>query len=60
MICHAPDSPPGPFVAIFVAMDGPPGPSMAATDGSLCRKWSPQFFQSCTSGISIARAIEAS
>ena len=41
--------PPGPFVAIFVAMDGPPGPSMAAIDGLPCCKWSPQDFSlSCT------------
>ena len=36
--------PPGPFVAIFVAMDGPPGPSMATIDGPPCCKWSPQVF----------------
>ena len=37
-ICHATDGPPkigppGPSVAIFLAIDGPPGPSMAAMDG---------------------------
>ena len=49
-LCHTADGPPpqlvspGPFVAIFVAVDGPPRPSMAATDGLLCHKWSPSFF----------------
>ena len=36
--------PPGPSMAIFVAIDGPPGPTMAAMDGSLCHKWSPHKF----------------
>ena len=39
MACHATNGPPklnwspGPYVAIFLAIDGPPGPSMAAMDG---------------------------
>ena len=32
-------------MANFLAIDGPPGPSMAATDGPLCRKWSPTIFR---------------
>ena len=35
---------PGPFVEVFVVMDGPHGPSMAATDDLPCCKWSPQVF----------------
>ena len=57
LTCHATNGPPkigppGPSVAIFVAINGPPGPSMAAIDGPPgpstapyvvppCHRWSP-------------------